>query len=384
MKLIVLGAGQMGTAAAYDLLRQEDVTALVLADGDPASLQSAGDTLQDARLQTIHLDVTDRPAVEQVMAGAAAVLSAVPYRFNFSLAQAACAAKANFCDLGGNNTIVRQELGLHEPATAAGITIIPDCGLTPGLGGLLLARGIRRFQTVDQATLYVGGLPQQPVPPFNYQLVFSVEGLINEYVEPVTVLREGQVRTLEPMTELETVEFSQPYGTLEAFQTSGGLSTLPETFRGTVQRMDCKTLRYPGYCEKMRAMLALGLGSHDPVTVGGAEVSPRRVFERLLVQHLPREGADVVLLRAVVSGQRDGGLEVISYEMIDTCDEATGHTAMMRTTAFPAAEVALMLARGQVEKKGAVPQERCLDVEAFCAALAGRGITITEQRQQSG
>jgi len=294
------------------------------------------------------------------------------------LAQAAIEARANFCDLGGNNQVVDAELALDTEARSAGIRIIPDCGLAPGMVSVLAAHGARRFQHLKAMHIRVGGLPQKPRPPLNYQIVFSIDGLINEYIEPARILRGGRIFEVESMTEVETVEFPPPYGRLEAFHTSGGTSTLPESFRGKVETLDYKTIRYPGHCQQFKLLLDLGLAGSNPVRIDDAEVIPRNVLRELLAQKVPSDGPDVVLVRVEFSGICDGRQTTLVYDIIDCYDAETGLSAMMRTTAFPASIVAQMMASGDIPNPGAVPQERCVPTDKFIAALAKRNIQLVE------
>jgi lysine 6-dehydrogenase len=255
------------------------------------------------------------------------------------------------------------------------VNVIPDCGLAPGMVAVLVAHGAQQFEKLDEIHIRVGGLPQNPKPPLDYQLVFSVEGLINEYIEPARVIRDGKIVTVESMTEVESLEFPPPFGTMEAFQTSGGTSTLVDTFRGKVRELDYKTIRYVGHCEKFKTMIDLGLCSSEPLTVDGATVKPRRVLGDLLVRNLPHDEPDYVLVRVSFVG--DG--KRLTYDIIDSYDPDTGLSAMMRTTAFPASIVALMMARGQTTSKGALPQERCIPPGPFMEELAKRNIGVRRQ-----
>jgi lysine 6-dehydrogenase len=180
------------------------------------------------------------------------------------------------------------------------------------------------------------------------------------------------VVTIESMTELESLEFPPPFGELEAFQTSGGTSTLVETYLGKVKELDYKTIRYKGHCDKFKAMIDLGLCSSQLLEVDGVRVKPRRVLGELLVKNLPHDEPDYVLVRVefVSGGKR------LRYDIIDKQDEATGLSAMMRTTAFPASIVALMMARNQTTSKGALPQERCIPPDLFMQELAKRNIDV--------
>ncbi|HEX6182620.1 MAG TPA: saccharopine dehydrogenase C-terminal domain-containing protein [Pyrinomonadaceae bacterium] len=415
MKILILGAGRMGLGAAYDLAHNsEGVERVTVADVDEARARAVCETLGDSRLRPAQLNVDDYPSAVELMRGQDAVISCVPYFYNLPLATAAVEAGTNFCDLGGNNAVVDAELKLDAEARAAGVNVVPDCGLAPGMVSVLAAHGAARFDTLDELHIRVGGLPQRPRPPLDYQMVFSVEGLINEYVERARVIRGGRVAEVESMTELESLDFPAPFGRVEAFQTSGGTSTLPETFLGTVQELDYKTIRYPGHCERFRLLIELGLTSSDPVDVDGARVAPRRLLGEMLNRHLPADEPDVVLIRLefvgllksdedallkqlVETGQLSpaeassemfgnvvrkaaGGTRTarLRYDIIDRFDERAGLSAMQRTTAFPASIIAQMMARGQTTRKGAVPQERCVPPDAFVAELARRDIRITE------
>lgn len=377
MRILVLGAGRMGLGAAFDLAAQPDVDEVTVADIDGARARRVAEQV-GPKARALQADVSDQRQAVELMRGHAAVLSCVVYKLNAALANAALAARTNFCDLGGNNDVVAEELELDAEARREGINIIPDCGLAPGMVAVLVAHGAKRFQKLDEIHIRVGGLPQDPEPPLNYQLVFSVEGLINEYVERARVIRDGRIAEVPSMTEIEALDFPAPFGTMEAFQTSGGTSTLPETFLGKVRELDYKTIRYPGHCEKFKTMIDLGLCSSAPIAVDRTDVIPRRVFGELLVRHLPHDEPDVVLVRIELVGDK----KRLVYDIIDYADPKTGLSAMMRTTAFPASIVALMMARGQTEIKGALPQERCIPPELFMQELGRRNIRVQESWQR--
>jgi len=371
MNILVLGAGRMGLGAVFDLAKQPDVEIVTVADAVAERAQNIASSV-GGKVRPVHIDVADHAAVVDLMRGHASAISCVNYWYNEQLARAAIEAGTNFCDLGGNNSVVDAELALDERARAAGINIIPDCGLAPGMVAVLVAHGARQFAQLDEVHIRVGGLPQNPQPPLDYQLVFSVEGLINEYIERARVVRDGKIVEVDSMTEVEELEFPAPFGKMEAFQTSGGTSTLVETFLGRVRELDYKTIRYPGHCAKFKAMIDLGLCSSDAIDVDGAIVKPRRLLGELLVRNLPHDEPDVVLVRVEFAGEG----RRLRYDIIDRQDEATGLSAMMRTTAFPASIVALMMARGQTEKKGALPQERCIPPDRFMQELAAREIRV--------
>ena len=193
MKILVLGAGRMGLGAAFDLAHSSETEAVTVADLDLERASSVVASIKSEKLTPARIDVTDDREVAELMRGHDAVISCVVYRHNLRLARAAVEARVNFCDLGGNNSVVSEELALDEAARQAGINIIPDCGLAPGMVSILAAHGAQAFEHLEAIHLRVGGLPQNPRPPLNYQIVFSVEGLINEYVERARVIRDGKI-----------------------------------------------------------------------------------------------------------------------------------------------------------------------------------------------
>jgi lysine 6-dehydrogenase len=379
MKILVLGSGRMGLGAAFDLAHNSsEVESVTVADLDRERARSVVAAVKSRKLKPAQIDVTDEGAVVELMRGHDSVISCVVYHHNLRLARSATTARVNFCDLGGNNAVVAEELLLDEAARAAGINIIPDCGLAPGMVSVLAAHGAREFEQLEGIHMRVGGLPLTPRPPLNYQVIFSVEGLINEYTERARVIRDGHVVEVDSMTEIERLGFAPPFTEMEAFQTSGGTSTLPETFKGRVRELDYKTIRYPGHCEQFKLLIELGLAVSEEIEVGGVgRVSPRRVLEEMLRRRLPADEPDVVLVRVEFRGIYRGVKRRLRYDIIDRFDESTGMSAMMRTTAFPASVIAQMMARGEIKEKGAIPQERAIPTDSFVAELLKRNIQIT-------
>lgn len=379
MKILVLGAGRMGLGATFDLAHNaKDVEAITVSDVNFENAKAVADAVKSDKVTARQSDAGNYAQAVELMRGHDAAISCVNYWHNLHLSKAAIETRTNFCDLGGNNTVVDQQLALDEEAKSAGINIIPDCGLAPGMVSVLAMHGAERFEHLESIKIRVGGLPQTPVPPLNYQIVFSVEGLINEYIEKARVIRDDTITEVESMTEIERLTFPEPYGEMEAFQTSGGTSTLPETFLGRVKELDYKTIRYPGHCEKFKTMIDLGLCSSDEIEVDGVKIKPRRVLGELLYKHLPADGKDLVFVRLEFRGNMKGEIKTLRYDIIDKFDEETNLSAMMRTTAFPASIIARMMARGETAHKGATPQEKVIPTQKFVDELTARKILIDE------
>jgi lysine 6-dehydrogenase len=270
MRIAVAGAGKMAAGIVFDFLQHDPPEELLLLDQSSESLAAMQARFPQARFPRtrLHTELCDLSAAPEVVGrvrGYDGLLSAASYRLNAILTRVAIDEHLAMVDLGGNPEIVAQQLAMDGEARAAGVTIIPDCGLAPGLVSILAADGIRRVGEADSVQIRVGGLPVDPQPPLHYAISFSAEGLVNEYLEDAEVLREGRPATVAALTELEELEFPPPFGTLEAFQTAGGSSTLPRTYAGRVRRLDYKTIRYPGHCRILQALFALGFADEAAV-----------------------------------------------------------------------------------------------------------------------
>ena len=379
MKLLVLGAGLQGCACAYDLLQNPAITQVTLADLRPDKLPKflAGDW--NGRLRTIRLDVSDSAAVRSAFAGQAAVMSAIPYYYNGPMARAAVEGGCHFSDLGGNTEIVLEQKKLHQQAEAKGISVIPDCGLAPGMVNILAAEGIRRLDQAEKVKIFVGGLPQAPEPPLNYQIVYSLEGALDYYTTPSWVLRGGRPVQVDALSEVESVEFPSPVGTLEAFHTGGGISTLPFAYQGKIDVMEYKTLRYPGHAAVVRPIRELGLLANEPIEVKGSKVVPRDVFIAAVSPKLSRpNGRDLVALQVQVTGARQGKATSVTFRLLDYYDAKHGISAMMRTTGYSLAITGQMQVDGRVTAKGVHTPDEAIPFRDYVSELGKRGIRIEE------
>lgn len=375
MKVAVIGAGLMGRAAAFDLAQNDNVESIGLFDADEKLATEVVTKYAYGKAGASWLDAGDETAAAAALQGYDAAISCVPYRYNLNLTKAAIAAGCHLVDLGGNNDMVRAQLELNAEAEQAGVTIVPDCGLAPGMVAVLAADAMAKFDQVDSMKIRVGGLPQSPRPPLNYMMVFSAEGLINEYWEPCIIIEDGKKKTVNPMSGVELLEFDG-IGKLEAFYTSGGTSTLPDSFLGKIDFLDYKTIRYPGHCAIFRPMLEIGLGSRHKVDVDGVSVEPRSVLKVVLKRSLSFDDLDLVLVRVTVEGQINGESKTRVYEIVDRQENKTALTSMMRLTAFPASIVAQMAASGEITQRGVKPQEIVVDPALFIGHLKARNINL--------
>ncbi len=375
-KYLIVGSGMQGTACAFDLLRSPGTEEVLLADSSAAGLDAARRRLKSRRLRTVRADASDLRRVRALAKGRDVQVSAVPYYFNLGLAKAAVDAKVHHVDLGGNTDIVLQELALSSKAKAAGVTLIPDAGLGPGMTNTIAVEAMGRLDEVSEVLIRDGGLPQDPAPPMDYLLTFSEHGLINEYVEDATALRGGRRVKVPGLSEVE--EISLPgLGRMEAAHASGGLSTMAWTYQGKVRSMDNKLIRYPGHIAVINAMRAMGFFRTAPMDLGGAKVAPRTLSARLFREafHHPGE-KDFVVIRVTARGRKDGRRAEAVYDGMDRYDEKEKMTAMMRTTGFPASITAQMLASGFIAKPGAYPVETAVPPGPFLDEMRRRGLKL--------
>jgi lysine 6-dehydrogenase len=380
MRMLVLGAGLQGSACAFDLLQDKEVEQVRLADVKIEHLPGFLAPYSGERLIPTPVDVRDTDAVHGLMRDCDGVMSAIPYYFNYDMARIAVDAGVHFTDLGGNTEIVNEQKTLDAEARRKNITIVPDTGLAPGMVNILAEYGIRQLDKVDSVRIYVGGLPQHPEPPLNYQIVYSLEGVLDYYTTLSWVLRGGKRTQVRALSELEPVQFGDGVGTLEAFHTAGGLSTMAFRYEGAIPEMEYKTLRYPGHAERMEAIRDLGLLDLEPVEVkGGLQVVPREVFMATAGPRLTKpHGQDLVALRVTVRGTKSGKPKTLAWELIDRYDEQHHISAMMRTTGYSLAITGMMQVRGQVKPAGVHTPDECVPPERYIAELAKRGVRIRQ------
>lgn len=376
MKFLVLGGGKQGSACALELARRDDVDLVIVADLDVSNPPSFLEPWVGSKVELRAVDANDDEQVRAVMQTVDGVACALPYYFNVRMTRLAIESGCHFCDLGGKTELVDEQKELHEAAVQAGVSIVPDCGLAPGMVNVLAQGGIDSLDEVSSVQLFVGGLPQNPKPPLNYQIVYSMEGVLDYYTTPVLVLEDGEVREKEALTGVEEVDFPAPVGRLEAFLTAGGISRMPYRYQGEIPEMTYKTLRYPGHATLMKAMRDLGLMSLDPIDVKGTSVVPRDAFIAAVSPILRNpDGDDLVAMRVVVTGTKGGAPKTITYQMVDYFDEPTGVTAMMRTTGYSLAATARLQASRVIEVGVYTPAE-CIPVDGYIAALAECGVVI--------
>ncbi|MFH0882636.1 MAG: saccharopine dehydrogenase C-terminal domain-containing protein [bacterium] len=371
-RYVVMGSGRQGLAAAWDLI--ESGAEVRLADADTKNLSKALAFLGLPDSAGSVVNFRNRDEVLPSLEWADGAVFAADYSLNLDLTKWAIEAACNTVDYGGNHDVVHAQHELNEQAKSAGVAIVPDTGLTPGLAGVLVAGGVKKLDQASAAYIRVGGLPQDPQPPLNYALIFSVRGLTNEYLEPSVIVTGGEKTTRPSLTGLEKLSFGDRE--FEAFYTSGGVSTLPETFADVLDELDCKTIRYPGHVELIRFAFDIGFRSEKVIEAEGRRYVPREVFEEMLVESLPHDPPDETLMRVTVRGNKGGKPSEVVYEMVDLYDTQKQFTSMQRTTAWPGSLILRMVTEGEIPERGVLYQERVVNADLLVERLAERGVRI--------
>jgi lysine 6-dehydrogenase len=360
----IIGSGRQGLSAAFDLARFGSAEEILLCDLNLETAKEGAEKLRTLLSQDlfkpISLDAGNLKQLHQILKGVDSAISAVPFTLNLGIARTAIECRTHLCDLGGHTETVLKQLALDESAKNSGITLVPDCGMGPGLNISLGVLAMSYLEKPINLFIWDGGLPQNPVPPWNYVSTFHINGLTNEYEGPAWFIRNSKPTQIPCLSEVETLEFSAPLGHLEAAVTSGGLSTAPWTFAGELQRLENKTLRYPGHWQTFQAFQQLGLFEQNPVAVKEGNVIPREVFHKLLQPKISSDAVrDICVIRVRCEGETGGKKGVCTLNLCETYDEKTGLTAMEKLTGWHASMVAIHSAQGKIPK-GAIPIEKAL------------------------
>ncbi|HTM68688.1 MAG TPA: saccharopine dehydrogenase C-terminal domain-containing protein [Candidatus Binatia bacterium] len=371
---MVIGAGKMGRAIAFDLLRNPDTAAVTICDRDQAAVDAAKSRLGDPRVSGSVLDANDVGTTHRLMAGIDCVIGAASYELNLAMTKAAVAARAHYCDLGGNNDVVAKQFMLDAAAKNAGIRVLPDCGIAPGAVSVLGKLALDRVPNAERLQIRVGGLPQHPQGPLKYALVFSARGLVSNYVEPTEILWEGK-RELVPSLGGREYQHFPTLGRLEAVYTSGGSSTLTQTYEGKLKYLDYKTLRWEGHWDTVTVLRDLGMLKESAIAADGSVLRPQEFLIQWLDATLPREQPDLLVLRVMAT---DGARHGVSFDLVDRMDPLTGHSAMQRTTGYSASICAQMLAYGEISATGVLKHEEAVPGQRFVEEWRKRGFALTE------
>ena len=378
-KFVIVGSGRQGISVAYDLLRDSNHN-VVMVDIHEDFLNQALNKISaisnSKNLKGIVTDVSDSDQMLEILSDADVMISAVPYKFNLDLTKLAIKSKTSMVDLGGHTNIVREQLSMNKQAQESGITIVPDCGMGPGMNITMAVLATEILDQTDEIYICDGGLPKDPKPPWNYSLFFNIEGLTNEYDEQAYFLKDGEIVEVPCFDNIENVSFDN-IGELEAAVTSGGLSTMPWTFKNKLKVLENKTLRYKGHWEWMKAYRELGLFSREVINHNGREIVPRHFYHQLLEKKLDHGRVeDVCLMRIKAIGFKDSKKIELTIDAVEYYNQKLDLTAMEKWTGWHISIMALEIAYNKVSN-GAISVENALKGHTFLEEARNRGYDIT-------
>ena len=378
-KFVIVGSGRQGISVAYDLLRDSNHNVVMVdihEDFLNQALNKISTISNSKNLKGIVTDVSDSDQMLEILSDADVMISAVPYKFNLDLTKLAIKSKTSMVDLGGHTNIVREQLSMNEQAQESGITIVPDCGMGPGMNITMAVLATEILDQTDEIYICDGGLPKDPKPPWNYSLFFNIEGLTNEYDEQAYFLKDGEIVEVPCFDNIENVSFDN-IGELEAAVTSGGLSTMPWTFKNKLKVLENKTLRYKGHWEWMKAYRELGLFSREVIDHNDREIVPRHFYHQLLEKKLDHGRVeDVCLMRIKAIGFKDSKKIELTIDAVEYYNQKLDLTAMEKWTGWHISIMALEIAYNKVSN-GAISVENALKGHTFLEEARNRGYDIT-------
>lgn len=378
---LVLGAGKMGVVLAKDLIESDTDSRVTLVDKSSDQLEHASTFIRSERLFPVQRDMEAEEQRKKMIEGKDVALCALLHKHSLPLLETSVRQGVHFIDLVGEGPSER--LRYDEEAKSKGICLISGLGVSPGITNVCVGRGVHLLDETDRALIYVGGNPVHPRPPLHYRIVYAVESLLDFYERKALILKNGKTKEVEPLSGIEPISFPALFSEMECFYTDG-LNSLIHTMAGKVRdELAEKTIRHRGHAQGIVTLKECGLFSRQPVQIGGQQVIPRNVLEKVLDSEMKLgDEEDVTLLRIVVEGKRAGKPETHIFEMIDRSDPLRKYTSMAKTTSFPASIAAQMIASGRITQKGSLfPEEIFHDelYKPFMDELKKRGVTVTHR-----
>lgn len=353
VKIIVLGCGNIGSVAAKDLAESLPSAEIVVSDINKSRAKEAASKIGQDNVSWIQTDASNHRELVNTIKKFDLAVGSMPGVMGYKACKASIAAKVDMVDV---SYMPEDVMTLNKTALKAKVCIVPDCGMSPGLGSILVGHAVGKLDQIESVHMLNGGLPEKPIPPLGYVITWSVEDLIDMYSRKVSIVKGGKVIQVEAMSGLEKTDFPG-IGKLEAFYTDG-LRTLLHTVKGAKDMWE-KSLRYPGHVEKIKLLKSLGFFDENPVKVGSLNVSPRIVSAKLLESKLKRSDVpDIVAMRVVISGTQKDERVTYTYHVLDRYDKNRKVTAMARTTAYTTSIAAQLLAKKVIKEKGVLPPEK--------------------------
>lgn len=403
--LILGGAGRIGSAVAWDLVRNPKVQTVGIVDIREEPLQNITKLLNSDRIKTHILDISDSTESIKLMKQYDVVVITLPDRMSsYKAIESAIEAGTSVVDIleeyhrrpdlyETEGLAVPEGMSIHDygehlhnKAIEKGITILDGMGLAPGLTNIATGEGIRKLDKAEIAVARVGGIPEKEASkkhPLKYMITWSFEHVLREYFVKLFIIKNGKSVEVDSLTERETFSFGE-FGKSEELECA--ITPGMPSFIYTRPELDYfaeKTVRWPGHYQAIENLKECGLLDITPVEFDGKEIAPREFFNNLITPKLqPKNGdTDISVMLNTITGMKDGKKVKVEYYMWDEADTENNITSMARTTGFTAALGATLLAEGKITEKGIVPPEDCIKGDIYNYAiteLEKRNIIIRE------
>jgi len=380
MKILVLGCGNIGSVAARDLAENMPSAEIVIADASKTRAEETAKEIGRENVSSTLIDATNRNELTSTIGKFDLAVGALPGFLGFRVCKASISAKVDIVDV---SFMPEDVMKLHKDALKAKVCVVPDCGMSPGLGSMLVGRASSQLDTVESVHMFNGGLPEKPRPPLEYVITWSAKDLIELYTRKASIVRKGKLAQVPATSGVEELTFPG-VGKLEGFY-SDGLRSLLKTVKVTGDMWE-KSLRYPGHAAKVNLLETLGFFGKVPVNVEGADVSPRALTERLLEMKLKKLGTpDIVAMLIDVIGLKNAKRIHFQYRMLERFDKRRKVTAMARTTAYTTSVVAQLVAKQVITEKGVIPTEKLgmnkKVYNRFMSMMKKKGVTVKETKK---
>ncbi|MBS1958951.1 MAG: saccharopine dehydrogenase NADP-binding domain-containing protein [Bdellovibrionales bacterium] len=380
MKVLIVGCGMQSYGMALDVVKFGKPTEIILADAFPDVALKLKNFIAEkgkfSAVKTAQVEASNIDAVAALAKTMDLILNGCPYKFALDITRAAIKARVPMVDLGGDTDMVLKQLELSKQAKEAGITIIPDCGMGPGMTNITVGHAMEILDTAESIITTDGGIPTHPKGPLFYHLVFAIETLTNEYTGMTQQMRGGKIVDIAPLAEIYPLDNFPVVGKVEATHGMGMLSTLPWTYQGRVDTLENRFVRYPGHLRFIKTLVETGFFSREKLKTEMGEFQPRAMTKAILEKFLMPKGGekDVSIIQTISKGKgKDGKKYEIEHLIVDYSDADTGLTSMQRTTGFTGAMVGQMIVNGAIKEKGVLPPELGVPKLPFFEEIKKRG-----------
>ena len=381
----ILGTGRQGTAAAYDLLKFASINELLLLDINQISIDKCLKKIdcvsKGKSIKTSIIDLNNTQDLINKLSNSDIFLSSVPYKYNLLLTDVAIESNTSMVDLGGHTGNVIKQLEFNNKAKENNITIVPDCGMGPGMNVTMALLAMELLDHPEEVRIWDGGLPKNPKEPWNYSLFFNIAGLTNEYDDSAFFLKDGSINKVLCFDGYEILDFGKNIGKLEAAVTSGGLSTMPWTYENKLKVLENKTLRYLGHWEWMKAYRQLGLFNEKEILYNKQKISPRDFYHFLLEPQLnTHDFNDICIMRIEAVGLKENKRKKIIINATEEYDDESKLMAMEKWTGWHASIMMQHIANKNIEP-GCFSIEKALTGQDFYKQALKRNYKITIEEE---